>query len=343
MLLAGDVGGTKTTLALFDERAADLPAAREGERAVHLTPTREITLQSREFPAFEDTIRRFLAPREPHRVQNAEAISAACFGVAGPVVDGRCVTTNLPWELDERQLAASIPAKRVRLLNDLEAMGHGVLVLPPAALVMLQPGRARSGSKVLIAAGTGLGEALLSWDGDHHTVIGSEGGHADFAPRDDTEIELLRYLMKEFGHVSYERVLSGPGLLNIYRFLRDTGHAPEPAWLAARMSAGDPSAVVSEVALAGGHPLCVRALELFVSIYGAEAGNLALKAFAVGGVYIGGGIGPKIRPKLEDGRFAAAFCDKGRFAELMASIPVHLVLEPRAALLGAAHVARSLI
>jgi glucokinase len=324
MLLAGDVGGTKTKLALFDERAADL------------TPAREATLASQEMASFEDAIGRFLRERP------AAPISAACFGVAGPVVDGRCVATNLPWQLDERALAASIPAPRVRLLNDLEAMGYGVLVLPPTALTTLQPGRPRSGSKALIAAGTGLGEALLVWDGARHIVVACEGGHADFAPRDDVEIDLLRYLVKQFGRVSYERVLSGPGLFNIYRFLRDTGHAAESAWLAERLAAGDPSPVISEVALAGGHPLCVRALELFVSVYGAEAGNLALKALAVGGVYIGGGIGPKIRPKLTDGRFAAAFCDKGRLAELTASIPVHLILEPRAPLLGAAHVARSL-
>jgi glucokinase len=334
MLLAGDVGGTKTRLALFDEHRADL------------TPAREATLRSREFATFEDAIDRFLGEIRSRRgalgLGDPEAISAACFGVAGPVVDGRCVTTNLPWELDERLLARNIPAGRVRLLNDLEAMGHGVLVLPPPALATLQPGRAQSGNKVLIAAGTGLGEAMLIWDGAGHAVVASEGGHADFAPRDDTEIDLLRYLMKEFGHVSYERVLSGPGLFTIYRFLRDTAYGPEPPWLAERLASGDPSAVVSEVALDGGHPLCIRALELFVSIYGAEAGNLALKAFAVGGVYIGGGIGPKIQPKLSDGRFATAFRDKGRFAELMASIPVHLILEPRAPLLGAAHVARSL-
>ena len=182
----------------------------------------------------------------------------------------------------------------------------------------------------------------MIWDGAHHTVVGSEGGHADFAPRTDLEMELLRFLRKEFGRVSYERVLSGPGLFTIYRFLREQGGVSEPQWLRDRIESGDPSAVVSEVGLAGGHPLCVQALDLFASIYGAEAGNLVLKALAIGGVFVGGGIAPKIRAKLEDGTFVTAFCDKGRFAELMAAVPVRLALEPRAALLGAARVAASL-
>ncbi len=324
MLLAGDVGATKTLLALFEAHGGAL------------APVRETALPSRDFVRFEDAIARFLGagPRE--------SIEAACFGVAGPVVDGRCVTTNLPWQLDERELAARIPAGRVRLLNDLEAMGWGVLALPSSALATLQAGTPRAGHRVLLAAGTGLGEALLIWDGERHAVIACEGGHADFAPRTDLEMELLRFLRKESGHVSYERVLSGPGLVNIYRFLREQGGVSEPQWLRDRIEREDPSAVVSEVGLAGGHPLCVQALDLFVSIYGAEAGNLALKALAVGGVFLGGGIAPKIRAKLEDGTFTAAFCDKGRFAELLASIPVRLVLEPRAALLGAAEVARGL-
>ena len=325
MILAGDVGGTKTALALFELRDGALVLEREA------------TLPSREFPAFEDAVARFLDGG------TRPAVEAACLGVAGPVVNGRSVTTNLPWQLDEATLAASIPARRVRLLNDLEATGYGVLTLPPTALEPLQRGAARRGNMVLIAAGTGLGEALLIWDGQRHLVVASEGGHVDFAPRTDLETELLRFLRKELGRVSYERVLSGPGLYNVYRFLRDTGGLPEPSWLHDRIATGDPSAVVSEVGLAGGHPLCVQALDLFVSVYGAEAGNLALKALAVGGVFVGGGIAPKIRAKLADGTFVTAFCDKGRFAELMASIPVSLVLEPRAALLGAAHVARGLV
>ncbi len=324
LILAGDVGGTKTALALFEPGPAELVAVRE------------VTLPSHEHKTFEDAVRRYLADVK------APSIAAACFGVAGPVIDGRCVTTNLPWALDEKVLATEIPATRVKLLNDLEATGHGILTLSSTQLLTLQAGAPRTGHRALIAAGTGLGEALLIWDGARYIVTSSEGGHADFAPRTDLEMDLLRYLRKEFGHVSYERVLSGPGLFNIYRFLRDTGFAPEPEWLAQRLRSGDPSPVVSEVALAGGHPLCSTALDLFVSIYGAEAANLALKVLAVSGVFIGGGIAPKIKAKLTDGTFMTAFRDKARFAELLASIPVSLALEPRAALFGAAHVARSL-
>ena len=325
LLLAGDVGGTKTAVSLFEARAA-------GPRLL-----RQASFHSGEFESLQAVVRRFLGAGPPVRV------AAACFGVAGPVVDGKCVTTNLPWHVDERGLATAIPAPRVRLLNDLEAAAHGLLTLPPRDLERLQGGKARKGNMVLIAAGTGLGEAILVWDGARHRVVPSEGGHADFAPRGDLETDLLRFLRKEFGHVSYERVLSGPGLYNIYRFLRETSDAPEPPWLADRLRNGDPGAVISEVALAGGHPLCVTALELFVSIYGSEAGNLALKALAVGGVFVGGGIAPKIRAKLMDGTFLAAFADKGRYRDLMASIPVRLVLNPQAPLLGAARVARDLL
>ena len=326
MLLAGDVGGTKTLLALFD---------RQG---VNVTPVREAALPSRQFPTFEAAIARFLAdgPSGP--------IDAASFGIAGPVVEGRVATTNLPWKIDERALEASIPAKRVRLMNDLEATGHGLATLPPASLVTLQAGTPRSGNVALIAAGTGLGEALLIWDGTRHQVISSEGGHADFAPRTEVEMDLLRFLTKEFGHVSCERILSGPGFFNVYRFLRDTGRAPEPGWLTEKLAAGgDPSAVIGPAALAGHDPLCVAALDLFTTIYGAEAGNLGLKVLSVGGVYIGGGIAPRFRAKIEDGTFIAAFRAKGRFSEVMDAMPVHLVLESRTALLGAARIAQSLV
>src|SRR3989441_5297412 len=222
VLLAGDVGGTKTALALFDRRDGALVLERETE------------LSSREFLSLEDAVARFLA--SPRRLR----IDAACFGVAGPVVDGRSVTTNLPCQIDEATLRARIPARRVRLLNDLEATGYGVLTLPPTALAPLQPGTRRRGTVALIAAGTGLGEALLIWDGQRHLVVASEGGHADFAPRTDLEVELLRFLRKEFGRVSCERVLSGPGLFNIYRFLRDTGDVPEPSWLGDRIARGAP-------------------------------------------------------------------------------------------------------
>ena len=325
MILAGDVGGTKTALALFEVRRRALAAVRES------------VLPSRGFAALTDAVRQFLLEGSP------APIDAACFGVAGPVIDGRCTATNLPWEVDEASLATAVSTPRVKLVNDLEATGHGVLGLPASALATLQPGEPRKATMALIAAGTGLGEVLLVWDDRRYRVVSSEGGHADFAPRTDLEMELLRFLRKEFGSVSYERVVSGPGLYNIYRFLLASGGAPEAEWLRSRMESGDPSAVVAEAALAGRDARAVQALDTFVSIYGAEAGNLALKALAVGGIFVGGGIAPKIRAKLEDGAFVGAFRDKGRLSEVMASIPVHLVLEPRAALLGAAAVARSLL
>lgn len=323
-VLAGDIGGTKTALALFDRAARGLVLLRED------------TLPSREFASLELVIEKFLGtvPRP--------AIEAVCLGVAGPVVDGRCVATNLPWVIDERALASAIPAGRVKLLNDLEVAAHGVLGLPAAELRTLQPGIPRRGHMVLIAAGTGLGEALIVQNGDRRLVIASEGGHADFAPRDGVEDDLLRFLRQEFGRVSLERILSGPGLFNVYRFLRHAGWSRESTEVAERMRAGDPSAVVTEMALAGRDAMCARALDIFVSVYGAEAGNLALKAMAVGGVFVGGGIAPRILPRLIGGAFVTAFRDKGRLAALMETMPIRVALNPRAPLLGAARVASEL-
>jgi glucokinase len=323
-VLAGDVGGTKTALALFDR----------AERG--LTLLREDTLPSRRFVSLEAAIERFLAdgPRSP--------IDAVCLGVAGPVVEGRSVATNLPWVIDERALTSSIPAARVKLLNDLEIAALGVLGLPDAELQVLQPGVPRRGHMVLIAAGTGLGEAIVVQDGDRRIVIASEGGHTDFAPRDDVEEDLLRFLRKEFGRVSLERILSGPGLLNIYRFLRDTGWARESAEITRRMETGDPSAVITEMALAGRDPMSAKALDIFVSVFGAAAGNLALTAMAMGGVFVGGGIAPHILPRLTSGAFVSAFRDKGRLAALMEAIPIRVALNPRAPLFGAAKVAAEL-
>jgi glucokinase len=321
VILAGDVGGTKTALGLFTGKADGL------------VPVRDAVLPSADFPGLAAVIADFLAAGPP------VAVAAAAFGVAGPVVEGRCVTTNLPWEIDARALAAAIPAPRVTLVNDLEATAHGLLALPPTALATLQAGAPRAGSCALVAAGTGLGEALLAWDGRRHVVVPSEGGHADFAPRSELEDDLLRALRKELGHVSWERLLSGPGLVTIYRFLRAADGRAEPSWLRDALDARDDAAAVAEAALAGRDPVCVRALETFVGLYGAEAGNLALKALAVGGVFLAGGIAPRILPALRGPAFLAAFRDKGRLAGLMASIPVHVVLEPRTALLGAARLA----
>jgi glucokinase len=321
VILAGDAGGTKTLLALFEP----------GDGAPVLV--REATVPSREFDSLEAIVERFLAagPRGD--------ITAACVGIAGPVVDGRSVTPNLPWVVDEGRLAVTIPAPRVRLLNDLEATAHGVWALGEDELVSLQSGALRRGNLAVIAAGTGLGEAIVVIDGGRRTVIATEGGHADFGPRGELEEDLLRHLRKEFGRVSCERVLSGPGLMNVYRFLRDTGVARESPHTAELIAAGDPAAVVSELGMDGADRLCAMALGVFVSVYGAEAGNLALKALALGGVIVAGGIAPRMLPALRAGSFVAAFRDKGRLSSLMETIPVLVVLNPKTALLGAARVA----
>ena len=325
MILAGDVGGTKTTLALFEPRAGEL------------VPVREDTRHSHEFPSLEAAIARFLdeGPRA--------AIAAACIGIAGPVVEGRVAATNLPWVVDERRLAAAIPAARARLLNDLEATAHGIWALGDTELVSLQPGAFGRGTVGVIAAGTGLGEAIVVGDGAARRVVATEGGHADFAPRGELEEDLLRYLRKEFGHVSYERVLSGPGLVNVYRFLRDTGVARESAQTAALMRERDPAAVVTELGTRAADRLCEMALGVFVAVYGAEAGNLALKALTVGGVVVAGGIAPRVVPVLAAGTFIGAFRDKGRLSSLMETIPVRVALNPRTALLGAARVALTML
>jgi glucokinase len=321
MILAGDVGGTKTVLALF-------------ERSGELHPVRDATFASREHGSLEEMLAKFLG--DPPRVR----LEGACLGVAGPVIDGKCGITNLDWQLDEETLAVVLRVPRVTLLNDLEATAYGMLCLSPHELLPLHPPHvaARRGNAAVIAAGTGLGEGILFWDGTRYQAIASEGGHADFAPRTEREIALLRCLREEsIGHVSYERVLTGSGLVRLYRFLRRERGEPEPAWLAQRLGAGDPSVAVTEVGLAGEDAACVDALNWFSEIYGAEAGNLALKSLAVGGVFVGGGIAPKILPVLQNGSFMRGFVDKGRFADLLRTISVKIATNPRAALLGAAH------
>jgi glucokinase len=324
VILAGDIGGTKTVLALFEETADSLRLVRDAIFA------------SREHPTFEEILITFLAADRP------ATLRAGCFGVAGAVIDGRVHATNLPWTFDEQALAGAIRAPRIKLLNDLEAAAYGVLFLHEDELSIINTGASspQKGNIAVIAAGTGLGEAFLYWDHTHYHPVASEGGHVDFAPRSDEQIDLLGYLRAKFdGHVSYERVLSGPGFYNVYSFLRDTHFAAEPAWLSDKLRSGDPSAIIAEVGLAGGDPLCVKALDLFSEIYGAEAGNLALKCLAVGGVFIAGGIGPKILPVLKNGSFMRGFRDKGRFAKMMSKLPVRVALNPRAPLLGAAHYA----
>jgi glucokinase len=324
MFLAGDIGGTKTILALFQRSGDGVELVCDG------------TFPSHGHATFEEILRAFLAE------QPGVQLVSACLGVAGPVVDGRCHTTNLPWVLDERVLAQVLGVPRVKLLNDLEATAFGMPFLRSDELCVLQPGASprKRGNVAVIAAGTGLGEAMLYWDGRRYHPIASEGGHADFAPHDDREAELLKYVREQTGgHVSYERVLSGPGIHTIYLFLRDRGYYPEPPWLARTVEAGDANAVIAQLGLVGDQPLCSATIEMFCAIYGAEAGNIALRCVALGGVYVGGGIAPKLLPALQSGGFVRAFRDKGRLSDLLGSIEVSVALNERAALLGAAHYA----
>ncbi len=349
MILAGDIGGTKVNLALYDWK---------DER---VGPEREATFASSDFECFEDLLEAFLAPAEqeqeeaePSEAESASpdsqdneaaappqsTIDVACFGVAGPVVDNRSRTTNLPWTIDGNEIAKRFTIPHVRLLNDLEATAYGLLVLQPDELEVLNAGTppAVSHAIALIAAGTGLGEAILFWDGARYQPVPSEGGHADFGPNSDLEIELLRHLRTTYLHVSYERVLSGGGLHAIYEFLRDS-KKNEPTWLAERLKAADPPATIAEAGLKKQADIAVQALDLFASIYGAEAGNLALKAMALSGVYLAGGIAPKILTKLKDGTFMRGFTAKGRYKRLLSTIPVRVIMNQKAAILGAAAVA----
>jgi glucokinase len=323
-ILAGDIGGTKTVLALFE---------RSGEGMRELTSKR---YASGEHASFDDLLDGFVAEA------GRPALRAMCIGVAGAVIEGRSRLTNLPWRLEEPRLASVAGAPRCKLLNDLEAAAFGMLFFQREDYVALNPNAKGpvKGNIGVIAAGTGLGEAILHWDGADYQPIATEGGHADFSPHGDLEIDLLRYMREKLrGHVSFERVLSGPGLYNIYRFLRDTGRGRESEALAKRVREGDPSAAITAAALEEQDPLCVATLDLFVWNYGSEAANLALKCLAAGGVFIGGGIAPKILPFLQSGRFMSAFVDKGRFGDFLGTLEVRVALNPRAPLLGSARYA----
>jgi glucokinase len=320
-LLAGDIGGTKTNLGIFSTEA--------GPRA----PLAESRFPSASYPSLEAIVREFLSRTDLE-------VKQATFGVAGPLVEGRATVTNLPWVVDEKELRGTFNFSSVRLLNDLQAIAASVPFLEPSDLRTLNEGDpAPGGAIAVIAPGTGLGEAFLTWDGARYQPHASEGGHADFAPTSAVEMELLRYLRNRFEHVSYERICSGRGLPNIYEFIRDTGRAEEPPWLAEQLAAADdPAPVITNAALHADKPcqLCFDTLNLFVSALGAEAGNLALKVMATGGIYVGGGIPPRILPALEGDRFLKAFRRKGRMSDVLAHVPVHVILNPKVALLGAA-------
>jgi len=321
MLLAGDIGGTKTKLAVFSQEG--------GWRA----PVAEEIFPSANFTGLEELVHTFLAK---HNFK----INSASFGVAGPVVEGAATITNLPWVMEERQLEEELSIATVKLLNDLEAIAHAVPFLEPRDLHTINVGQpVPHGALAVIAPGTGLGEAYLTWNGSFYQAHNSEGGHADFAPTSFFELELLRYVMQRFPHVSYERVCSGKGIPNIYAYLKDSGFAREPSWLAERLAATiDQTPIIINAALDPKRncELCVATLNTFVAILGAEAGNLALKVLANGGVYIGGGIPPRILRYLDGERFMPAFQHKGRFSAMMSEIPVHVILNPDIALLGAA-------
>ncbi len=325
IILAGDIGATKTHLGLY--RIGDKGLSRVRD---HIYPTQQ-------FSTLEVVLRDFIADQEK--------VSVSCLGVPGPVTGGLARPTNIAWELSEQSVSVALRGAAVRLINDLAATAYGMLYLQPSETVELHKGDSAQppANIAVIAAGTGLGEAGLIAAGSGWSAVATEGGHCDFAPRGVQQVTLLQFLEHEFGHVSYERTLSGPGLHNIYRFLLDDLQQPEPQWLKQRLTAHDASAVISEVALAGQDQRCVKALELFTEIYGAEASNLALKFLSFGGVYVGGGIAPKILPFLQRGGFMSAFLNKGRLNEILQRMPVRVSLNEETALLGAAHLAASMI
>ena len=323
MILAGDVGGTKTRLALYSPDATPR------------TPLREHRALSRDYASLTAIALEFLGA-------DRGRVTSAAFGIAGPVVRNRSETTNLPWTLDGDEIGQKLGGVQVRLLNDLEATGWGLACLEANELRVIQQGRPAPGNRALIAAGTGLGEALLVWDGVSHVPIASEGGHVDFAARDTFEDELNLWLRNEYRHVSYERILSGRGLVDLYRFLTVTGRGSEPSDMQQRFASGaDPAAVISSAALDGSSERARIALDHWVRAYGAEAGNLALKALAVNGVFVGGGIAPQVASFICSEEFTEAFRSKGRLTPVLQDIPVHLVLDDRAALWGAAAFAMS--
>ena len=326
MILAGDLGGTKANLAVFQEKAGGLE------------PVRIETFPSQEFGSLEEIVTRFLKPEPPG------AIGCACFGVAGAIIDGRARLTNLHWDV-QRESLAGVLRSEVYLLNDMQASAYGMLHLKPGERFELNAATepAPRGNIAVIAAGTGLGEGCLFWDGVGHHPMASEGGHVDFSPRNDIEVDLWAYLRQKFsGHVSWERVLSGPGLFNLYSFLRDRDYYPEPPEFGAKLAeADDPNPLIAQAGVARTSPLCAATLDLFIDMYGAEAGNLALKCLAVGGVYLAGGIAPKILPALEAGRtrFMQSFTAKGRLGELLQRVGVFVSLNAKAPLWGAAYYA----
>ncbi len=321
MILAGDIGGTNTRIAVFDEIGGKLKLACER------------IYRSREHKSLDEIIGSFLR-------EETVSAAAACFGIAGPVLDGRASASNLAWVVDARQLARETAIASVWLINDLEAHAYGINDLDPGDLITLNAGKPCAGNAALIAAGTGLGEAGMFWDGKRHRAFAGEGGHADFAPGNELELALHGYLMKKFGHVSCERVLSGPGIKNIYDFLRDSKIEQEPQWLKDELDrAPDPAVLISQYGLEGKAAICDRTLDIFASAYGSEAGNLALRILAVNGVFVSGGIAGKTLAKIKGPLFMGAFVRKGRMQPLLEAVPVKVIVNEHIGLLGAARYA----
>jgi glucokinase len=321
IVLAGDVGGTNARLAIveLDGRGARI--------------TRESRYPSRDYPGLTPIVRHFLA-------EAASRPDLACFGIACPIVGDDCTAPNLPWTINARTLAAEIGIPRTTIINDFVAVGYGIELLGPSDLATLQEGGPTpKGPIALIGAGTGLGQGYLIWEGDHYRVLASEGGHGDFAPSGEVQSDLLRYLRRQFGRVSWERLLSGPGIVNAYRYLLASGVAPERTVVRDEMEQEDPAMVITRHGIAKTDCLSDRALDLFCEILGAQAGNLALTIVSTGGVYLAGGIAPRLVERLRSGPFMTAFRNKGRMSELLSRIPVHVIMNPNVGLLGAAAVA----
>jgi glucokinase len=320
MILAGDIGGTNARLAYFQPQNG------------HLQMISERVFPSRDYSELGEIVSKFLE-------DSATRPDMACFGIAGPVHHGRVETSNLPWIIERSRLASQIRLPATLLINDLEANAWGIGALSAQDLVPLNRVAPSVGNQAVIAPGTGLGEAGLFWNGSQHQVFACEGGHVDFAPQGELQIELLRFLTGRFGHVSYERILSGPGLVNVYEFLSEIRCSDEPAGFSAQLSGGDAAAAISSAAQDGSNPRAEQALDLWISVYGAEAGNLALKTMATGGIFLSGGISPKILPKLAEPLFMESFHAKGRLRPLLESIPVQVITNDKAGLLGAARCA----
>lgn len=322
MILAGDIGGTHARLSFYRQ-----------ERSGRFTAVYEKVYASRQFRGLDEIVLQFVSETGVHP-------TIASFGIAGPVREGRVETSNLPWVVESTRLAQELHLGAVNLINDLEAQAWGIQCLGPADTVALNQiaASAPGGNQAVVAAGTGLGEAGLIWDSERkqYDIFACEGGHTDFAPRNELEIDLLRYLLARFGHVSYERILSGPGLVNVYLFLKDTHRGEEPRWLHEEIAAGDAAAAISRAAVSNQASLAVLALDLWISIYGAEAGNMALKVLATGGVFLAGGIAPRILPKLAGPLFMQGFLSKGRMQPVLEAIPVRVIMNEKTGLLGAA-------